>query len=128
MELPEVNAQEDPAYEAGLTPGSVLPALTQCSLDDSEIPVLREVIEVFTDALVDGGGAAYVNEHLAGIPQVSADDRSKLVDGARQSSRFHTSPSDRPQLPAVVAVAFRRGRQPGMDSSDDPARRELEDQ
>ncbi|HSZ90980.1 MAG TPA: hypothetical protein VK822_16585 [Acetobacteraceae bacterium] len=85
MELPEVNAQEDPSYEAGLTAGSVLPALTQCSLDDSDIPVLQQVIEVFTDALVDRGGAPYVREHLKQIPQVSADDRAKLVDGATQS-------------------------------------------
>jgi hypothetical protein len=63
----------------------VLPALTQCSLDDSDIPVLQQVIEVFTDALVDRGGAPYVREHLKQIPQVSADDRAKLVDGATQS-------------------------------------------
>ena len=107
MELPEVNAQEDPSYEAGLTAGSVLPALTQCSLDDSDIPVLQQVIEVFTDALVDRGGAPYVREHLKQIPQVSADDRAKLVDGATQKSRFHASPPDRSQLPAVTAVAFR---------------------
>jgi hypothetical protein len=85
MELPEVNPQEDPLYEQGLTPGSVLPALAQCSLDDGEIPTLQEIIEVFTDALVDGGGVAYVREHLAQIPKLSADDRAKLVDGAAQS-------------------------------------------
>ena len=36
--FPAVNAQEDPSYEQGLTPGSVLPGLAQCSLDDGEIP------------------------------------------------------------------------------------------
>jgi hypothetical protein len=85
MKLPETNPQEDPLYEQGLTPGSVLPALAQCSLDDGEIPTLQEIIEVFTDALVDGGGVAYVREHLAQIPKLSADDRAKLVDGAAQS-------------------------------------------
>ena len=85
MELPEANPQEDPSYEQGLTPGSVLPALSQCSLDDGEILTLQQIIDVFTDALVENGGVVYVREHLAQIPQVSADDRAKLVDGARQS-------------------------------------------
>jgi len=85
MELPEANPQEDPLYEQGLTPGSVLPALSQCSLDDGEISTLQQIIDVFTDALVENGGVAYVREHLAQIPQVSADDRAKLEDGARQS-------------------------------------------
>jgi hypothetical protein len=85
MELPETNPQEDPSYEQGLTPGSVLPALSQCSLDDGEIPTLQQIIDVFTDALVENGGVAYVREHLAQVPKVSADDRAKLVDGAAQS-------------------------------------------
>ena len=85
MELPEVNPQEDPVYEEGLTAGSVLPALTQCSLDDGEIPILQQIINIFTDALVTNGGAAYVREHLDKTPQVSLDDRAKLTDGARQS-------------------------------------------
>jgi len=84
MELPAVNAQEDPSYEQGLTPGSVLPALARCSLDDSEIPTLQNIIKVFTDAQVERGGAAYVRDHLAQLPHVSADDRAKLVDGATQ--------------------------------------------
>jgi hypothetical protein len=84
MELPATNPQEDPQYEQGLTPGSVLPALSQCSLDDSEIPTLRQIIQIFTDAQVRNGGVAYVQEHLARLPQVSADDRVKLTDGARQ--------------------------------------------
>jgi hypothetical protein len=84
MQLPEVNPQEDPTYEQGLTPGSVLPALAACSLDDNEVPVLQQVIQVFTDASVQGAGAAYVRQHLEQIPQVSADDRARLVDGARQ--------------------------------------------
>jgi hypothetical protein len=84
MQLPEVNPQEDPTYEQGLPPGSVLPALTACSLDDGEIPVLQRIIQVFTDASVQGGGAVYVQKHLEQIPQVSAEDRSRLVDGARQ--------------------------------------------
>jgi hypothetical protein len=84
MQLPEVNPQEDPQYEQGLPPGSVLPALAACSLDDSEIPSLQQVIQVFTDAQVQRGGAAYVQKQLEQMPQVSADDRAKLVDGAGQ--------------------------------------------
>ncbi len=84
MQLPAANPQEDPSYEQGLSPGSVLPALTQCSLDDGEIPVLQQIITVFADAQ-DDGGVAYVEQHLARIPEVSAGDRAKLVDGARQS-------------------------------------------
>ena len=57
-------------------------ALANCSLDDGEIPKLQEIIKVFTDAQVTGGGAAYVGEHLASLPKVSAEDRAKLVDGA----------------------------------------------
>jgi hypothetical protein len=82
MELPETNPQEDPSYEQGLTPGSVLPALTACSLDAGEIPDLRRIIQVFTDASVQGAGAGYVQKQLEQLPQVSADDRAKLVDGA----------------------------------------------
>jgi hypothetical protein len=82
MELPEINAQEDQSYEQGLTPGSVLPSLTACSLDDSEIPDLQQVIGIFTDAAVNGGGVGYVRKHLEQMPQVSADDRAKLLDGA----------------------------------------------
>ena len=84
MELPAVNPQEDPSYEQGLTPGSVLPALSTCSLDDSEIPDLRRVIQVFIDAQVKGGGFDYVRQQLEHMPEVSADDRAKLLDGARQ--------------------------------------------
>ena len=73
-----------PSYEQGLTPGSVLPALAACSLDDSEIPDLRRIIQVFTDAQVKGGGVAYVRQQLEHMPEVSADDRAKLLDGARQ--------------------------------------------
>lgn len=82
MELPEINPQEDPSYEQGLTPASVLPALFACNLDDDDIPLLQQIIKVFTDALVGGGGAAYVREHLDQMPQISADDRAKLIDGA----------------------------------------------
>jgi hypothetical protein len=85
MELPVTNAQQDPSYEQGLTPSSVLPALARCSLDNDNIPVLEQIIQVFTDALLEGGGATYVREHLEKIPQVSADDRAKLTDGAVQA-------------------------------------------
>jgi hypothetical protein len=85
MELPEVNPQEDPTYEQGLTPGSVLPALVACSRDDSEIPDLQRIIQIFTDAQDNGSGPAYVQKQLEQMSQVSADDRAKLVDGARQS-------------------------------------------
>jgi hypothetical protein len=84
MGFPAVNAQEDPSYEQGLTPGSVLPALANCSLDDGELPTLHQIIKIFTDAQVENGGAAYVRDHLAQLPDVTADDRAKLVDGARQ--------------------------------------------
>ncbi len=84
MQLPATNPQEDPTYEQGLTPGSVLPALAVCSLDDSEIPDLNRIIQVFTDAQVNGGGPAYVEKHLEQLPQISPADRDKLVDGARQ--------------------------------------------
>jgi len=87
-ELPAVNAQEDPTYEQGLTSASVLPALSQCSLDDGDSPVLQQIIEIFTDALVEGGGAAYVREHLEQMPQVSMDDRAKLTYGAALSLSF----------------------------------------
>src|SRR5215472_11959805 len=83
MELPAVNPQQDPSYEQGLTPGSVLPALATCSLDDSQIPDLRRIIQVFTDAQVKGGGAAYVRQQLERMPEISTDDRAKLLDGAR---------------------------------------------
>ena len=55
MGFPAVNAQEDPSYEQGLTPGSVLPALANCSLDDSEIFTLQQIIKIFTDAQVENG-------------------------------------------------------------------------
>ena len=60
----------------------MLPPLANCSLDDGELPTLQQIIKVFTDAQVAGGGAAYVREHLASLPKVSAEDRVKLVDGA----------------------------------------------
>ncbi len=83
-ELPAVNPQEDPTYEEGLTPGSVLPALASCSLDDGELPTLQKLIKVFTDASVGGGGVAYVRQQLEHMPEVSPDDRAKLEDGAKQ--------------------------------------------
>ena len=61
-----------------------MPALTSCSLDDSQIPDLRRIIQVFTDAQVKGGGVAYVRQQLEHMPEVSADDRAKLLDGAKQ--------------------------------------------
>ncbi len=84
MALPEANPQEDPSYEEGLTPASVLPALSQCSLDDGEIADLTRLIRIFTDAQVGGGGVEYVRQHLEQMPQVNADDRAKLIDGARK--------------------------------------------
>jgi hypothetical protein len=84
MGLPAVNTQEDPSYEQGLTPGSVLPALANCSLDDGELPTLHRIIKIFTDAQVENGGAEYVRDHLAQLPDVTPNDRAKLVDGAKQ--------------------------------------------
>jgi len=84
MQLPPVNPQQDTSYEQGLSPGSVLPALSQCSLDDSELPVLRQIIRIFADAL-DDGGVAYVAAHLVNVPTLTADDRARLLDGAKQS-------------------------------------------
>jgi hypothetical protein len=102
--LPAINPQEDASYEQGLTPGSVLPVLANCSLDDREIPRLQQIIKVFTDAQVAGGGAAYVREHLASLPKVSAEDRVKLVEGLGHNS----APLGGSQLPDIVAVALRR--------------------
>ena len=85
MELPEINDHQDAAYEEELTPASVLPALSQCSLDDDEIPTLQKLIDVFTDAWVSGGGVEQVRRQLEQMPELSGDDRAKLVDGARQS-------------------------------------------
>ena len=107
MEFPAVNAQEDPSYEQGLTPGSVLPGLAQCSLDDSEIPTLRQIITIFTDAQVENGGASYVRDHLAQLPDVTADDRVKLVDGARQDVDTTLRHFGGSQLPPAVAIALR---------------------
>jgi hypothetical protein len=76
MGLPAVNTQEDPSYEQGLTPGSVLPALANCSLDDGELPTLHRIIKIFTDAQVENGGAEYVRDHLAQLPDVTPDDRA----------------------------------------------------
>ncbi|MGO9997046.1 MAG: hypothetical protein ACLPKW_04735 [Acetobacteraceae bacterium] len=45
---------------------------------------MQQIIKVFNDAQVEHGGATYVRGHLAQLPDVSADDRAKLVDGARQ--------------------------------------------
>jgi hypothetical protein len=84
MQQPADNPNEDPAYEQGLTPGSVLPALAQCSLDDSEIPTLQQIIGIFTDASVNRSGVAYVRDHLPEVAKLSAEDRAKLVDGATQ--------------------------------------------
>jgi len=84
MRLPAVNPQEDSSYEDGLTPGSVLPALASCSLDDSELPDLRKIIQIFTDASMQRDGVVYVKERLEQLPQMKADDRARLLDGARQ--------------------------------------------
>lgn len=84
MQLPPANPQEDPTYEQGLSPGSVLPALSQCSLDDSELPVLRQIIKIFSDAQ-DDGGVPYVASHLGQVRDLSAGDKARLLDGARQS-------------------------------------------
>ena len=84
MQLPADNPNEDPAYEQGLTPGSVLPALMQCSLDDSEIPTLQQVIGIFTDAAVNRGGAAYVRDHLPEVAKLSAEDRASWWTGRRR--------------------------------------------
>ena len=84
MGFPAITAQEDPSYEQGLTPGSVLPALANCSLDDGEISILQQIIKIFTDTQVENGGAEYVQNHLEQLSAVNADDRAKLVDGAKQ--------------------------------------------
>ena len=83
MEFPEKNPQEDPFFEDGISPNSVVGAFVKCSLDDTEIPVLQQIINVFTDALFTKDGLSYVREHLKGIPDLGDEDRAKLVDGAR---------------------------------------------
>ena len=84
MDFPEKNPQEDPFLEDGLSVASVVGAFEKCSLDDSEIPTLQRIIGVFSDALFQKDGVAYVREHLNAIPDMSNEDRAKLVDGARQ--------------------------------------------
>jgi hypothetical protein len=84
MTFPEKNPQEDPFFEDGLSPGSVVGAFAKCSLDDSEIPVLQRIIGVLSDALFEKDPLAYVREHLKQIPDLSDADQAKLVDGARQ--------------------------------------------
>ena len=84
MEFPEKNPQEDPFFEDGLPPGSAVGAFVKCSLDDTQIPVLQQIISVFSDALFRQDGVSYVREHLKAIPDLSDEDRAKLVDGARQ--------------------------------------------
>ncbi len=63
----------------------MLPALSQCSLDNDEVPRLRQIIKIFTDALAEAGGVSYVRERLAQMAELSSDDRGKMVDGAEQS-------------------------------------------
>lgn len=84
MDFPEKNPQEDPFLEDGLSVASVVGAFEKCSLDDGETPTLRRIIGVFSDALFKKDGVAYVREHLNAIPNLSNEDRAKLVDGARQ--------------------------------------------
>jgi hypothetical protein len=84
MDFPEKNPQEDPFLEDGLSVASVIGAFEKCSLNDSEIPTLRRIIGVFSDALFKKDGVAYVRERLNDIPDLSNEDRAKLVDGARQ--------------------------------------------
>ena len=84
MDFPEKNPQEDPFLEDGLSVASVVGAFEKCSLDDSESATLRRIIGVFNDALLQKDGVAYVREHLKPIPNLSNEDRAKLVDGARQ--------------------------------------------
>jgi hypothetical protein len=84
MEFPEKNPQEDPFFEDGLSVASTVGAFTKCSLDDAEIPTLQKIISVFSDALVEKDGVAYVRERLTAIPTLSDEERAKLVDGARQ--------------------------------------------
>jgi hypothetical protein len=50
-----------------------------------DIPTLQQLIQVFTNAQVQGGGVAYVQTRLEQLPEVSTDDRAKLGDGARQN-------------------------------------------
>ena len=119
LELPSVNPQEDPSYEQGLTAGSVLPALANCSLDDGEIPRLQQIIKVFTDAQVAGGGAAYVREHLAWLPKVSAEDRAKLVDGATKDLDTTLRHLVDHNCRILLQSHFDEGRQPEVGSAND---------
>src|ERR1700742_982244 len=84
MDFPEKNPQEDPFLEDGLSVASVVGAFEKCSLDDSEILTLRRIIGVFSDALFKKDSVAYVRERVNDIPDLSNEDRAKLVDGARQ--------------------------------------------
>lgn len=84
MQFPEKNPQEDPFFEDEASVASAVGAFEKCSLDDTEIPTLRRIIGVFSDALLVKDGVAYVREHLKAIAELSDEDRAKLVDGARQ--------------------------------------------
>jgi len=84
MDFPEKNPQEDPFLEDELGVASVVGAFEKCSLDDSESSTLQRIIGVFNDARLQKDGVAYVREHLNAIPNLSNEDRAKLVDGARQ--------------------------------------------
>jgi hypothetical protein len=44
MQFPAKNPQEDPFFEDALPPSSAVGAFVKCSLDDSEIPVLQQII------------------------------------------------------------------------------------
>lgn len=84
MQFPEKNPQEDPSFQDELSVTSAVGAFSKCSLDDAEIPMLRQIIGVFSDAQLQKDGVGYVREHLKAISALSDEDRAKLVDGARQ--------------------------------------------
>jgi hypothetical protein len=53
---------------------------------------LRRIIKIFTDAQVEHGGAAYVRDHLARLPDVTSDDRAKLVDRGKTGLGHDVAP------------------------------------
>ena len=107
MGLPAVNAQEDPSYEQGLTPGSVLPALANCSLDDGELPTLHRIIKIFTDAQVENGGAEYVRDHLAQLPDVTRRRPCQAGRWGEAGLGHDVAPLGGSQLQTAVAIALR---------------------
>jgi hypothetical protein len=108
LELPETNPQQDPSYEQGLSPGSVLPALAACSLDDSEITTLQQIIKIFGDARFGPDGPGYVRDQLAQLPQLSSADRGTRDRTERRRSAARSASTSTATCRATWAARTKR--------------------